>query len=179
MPIGDDAAAAGYPLVPDTGEAGRVRWGAQEINRTRDFVALVPRGEIGYDEIVANTSNFIVANNATYDIPGLSVTVDLVQNRKYEVKLKIGLDTNSSGSNRIAPIISDGSNNALFLNGYVYIDHAGYSRPGFVIGRYIAAVTGSFTFKGRVFRSTAIGQQKVTAAATSPSFISVNDIGMV
>jgi hypothetical protein len=37
--IGDQAAAAGFPLVPDTGENGKVKWGAQEINRTRDFVA--------------------------------------------------------------------------------------------------------------------------------------------
>lgn len=41
MAVGDDAAAAGYSLVPDTGEEGRVRWGAREINRTRDFIALV------------------------------------------------------------------------------------------------------------------------------------------
>lgn len=39
MAIGDDAVNAGMPLVPDTGEAGRIRWGAQEINRTRDFIA--------------------------------------------------------------------------------------------------------------------------------------------
>lgn len=41
MAIGDDAAAAGYPLVPNTGEEGKVRWGAREINRTRDFVAQI------------------------------------------------------------------------------------------------------------------------------------------
>ncbi len=41
MAVGDQAAAAGYPLVPETGEPGRVRWGARELNRTRDFVAAV------------------------------------------------------------------------------------------------------------------------------------------
>lgn len=41
MAIGDDAAAAGFPLVPDSGEEGRVRWGARELNRTRDLIALV------------------------------------------------------------------------------------------------------------------------------------------
>jgi hypothetical protein len=41
MPIGDDAAAAGLPLVPDSGSGGEVRLGAQEINRTRDFIAQV------------------------------------------------------------------------------------------------------------------------------------------
>ena len=42
MAVGDDAAAAGYPLVPSTGsEDARVKFGAREINRTRDFVAAV------------------------------------------------------------------------------------------------------------------------------------------
>lgn len=52
MAVGDAATAAGYPLVPDTGEEGRVRWGAREINRTRDFIAtvlaLIPVGKAGY-----------------------------------------------------------------------------------------------------------------------------------
>jgi hypothetical protein len=41
MAIGDNALAAGFPIVPDNGEEGRVRWGARELNRTRDFIALV------------------------------------------------------------------------------------------------------------------------------------------
>jgi hypothetical protein len=52
MAVGDAASAAGYPLVPDTGEEGRVRWGGREINRTRDFIAavkaLIPVGKSGY-----------------------------------------------------------------------------------------------------------------------------------
>lgn len=39
MAIGDAALAAGYPLVPETGEEGKVKHGAREINRTRDHVA--------------------------------------------------------------------------------------------------------------------------------------------
>lgn len=49
MAIGDDAAAAGLPLVPDTGDEGKVRYGAREINRTRDEVAqtraMIPSGK--------------------------------------------------------------------------------------------------------------------------------------
>lgn len=52
MAVGDDAVARGLPLVPDSGEEGRVRWGAREINRTRDFVAqvmnLIPVGKAGF-----------------------------------------------------------------------------------------------------------------------------------
>ena len=52
MAIGDQAVAANLPLVPDTGEEGLVRYGAREINRTRDFVAQVsssiPSGKAAY-----------------------------------------------------------------------------------------------------------------------------------
>jgi len=52
MAIGDDAAAAGYAIVPDTGDEGKVKLGAQEINRTRDYIAqlkaLVPSGKAAY-----------------------------------------------------------------------------------------------------------------------------------
>lgn len=53
MAIGDQAEAAGYPLVPEEGgEEARVRYGAQEINRTRDFIAQlgirVPTSKTGF-----------------------------------------------------------------------------------------------------------------------------------
>lgn len=52
MTIGDDALAAGIQLVPETGEEGRARWGARELNRTRDFIAqvkaLIPVGKSAY-----------------------------------------------------------------------------------------------------------------------------------
>lgn len=43
MAIGDDTVAQGWPVVPDTGadDSARVRFGAREINRTRDFIAQV------------------------------------------------------------------------------------------------------------------------------------------
>ena len=60
MAVGDDATAAGYELVPDTGEEGRVRWGAREINRTRDYIAqvkaLIPVGKAGYRNAAGVTS---------------------------------------------------------------------------------------------------------------------------
>jgi len=52
MAVGDDAQAAGFPVVPDTGETGRLRWGGLEINRTRDFIAqvkaLIPVGKASW-----------------------------------------------------------------------------------------------------------------------------------
>lgn len=47
MAVGDDATAAGLPLVPGTGEQGKRKYGALEINKTRDFIAqfaaLIPK----------------------------------------------------------------------------------------------------------------------------------------
>ena len=60
MAIGDEAVAAGFTLVPDTGEDGRVRWGAREINRARDFIAqvkaLIPVGKPAYRAAAGITS---------------------------------------------------------------------------------------------------------------------------
>lgn len=60
MAVGDNARAAGFALVPDTGEEGRVRWGAREINRTRDLIAqvlsLIPNGKAAYRSASGVTS---------------------------------------------------------------------------------------------------------------------------
>jgi hypothetical protein len=53
MAIGDAADAAGFDTVPDSGsDEARVRWGAREINRTRDYLAavkaMIPVGKSSY-----------------------------------------------------------------------------------------------------------------------------------
>jgi hypothetical protein len=52
MAIGDEAKAAGYPIVPGTGDDGLVRYGAREINNTRDMLArlknIVPTNKGAY-----------------------------------------------------------------------------------------------------------------------------------
>ncbi len=71
MAIGDEAFEAGYPLVPNTGEEGKVRFGAREINRTRDFVAqvkaLIPVGKSGYRASSGITTGTTDPNNADGD----------------------------------------------------------------------------------------------------------------
>jgi hypothetical protein len=60
MANGDDAQAAGYPIVPPTGDDGLVKNGYDEINKTRDFVArlknLVPNGKSAYRSAAGITS---------------------------------------------------------------------------------------------------------------------------
>lgn len=52
MAVGDDATAAGLPLVPGTGEEGKRKHGAREINKTRDMLAifarLIPKTKDGF-----------------------------------------------------------------------------------------------------------------------------------
>jgi hypothetical protein len=61
--IGDAAQAAGFPLVPDTGEDGKVKWGARELNRTRDFVAIL-KGLIPSSKAASRTSSGISSGTA-------------------------------------------------------------------------------------------------------------------
>lgn len=63
MAIGDDAIAAGWPTVPDTGEEGKVRWGAREINRSRDFTAQT-RGQIPVGKAAYRTASGITSGTA-------------------------------------------------------------------------------------------------------------------
>lgn len=55
MAVGDAAQAAGFPLVPDEGPDGKVKQGAMEINRTRDYIALLlgllPTNKEGYQNL--------------------------------------------------------------------------------------------------------------------------------
>ena len=70
MAVGDQASAAGYSLVPDDGEDGRVRWGGREINRTRDYIAavleLVPTTSAGF-RAAAGISSGTAAPSGGFD----------------------------------------------------------------------------------------------------------------
>lgn len=52
MAVGDDAKEAGLPLVPGSGEEGKRKYGAREINKTRDMLAvfarLIPKSKDGF-----------------------------------------------------------------------------------------------------------------------------------
>lgn len=63
MAIGDAAAAEGYPLVPDSGEEGKVKWGARELNRTRDMVAIL-KGQIPASKAASRSSAGISSGTA-------------------------------------------------------------------------------------------------------------------
>lgn len=63
MAIGDDASDVGYQLVPDTGEDGKVKYGAREINRTRDYTARVLKM---LDERPKTKADYQQANGISY-----------------------------------------------------------------------------------------------------------------
>lgn len=63
MAIGDAAVAAGFPLVPESGEDGKVKYGAREINRSRDIVAFL-KGLIPGSKEAFRTSSGISSGTA-------------------------------------------------------------------------------------------------------------------
>lgn len=66
MAVGDKADGAGYPLVPNEGTDGRVRFGAREINRTRDFVAEVKEDvEDVRSDVPSSKSQFRIRSGIT------------------------------------------------------------------------------------------------------------------
>jgi len=88
MAIGDNAQAAGLPIVPETGEEGRIRWGAREITRTRDFVAqvkaLIPVGKPAYRSAGGITSSTADPSGGTdedihFKVAGSTVTTFVKQ----------------------------------------------------------------------------------------------------
>lgn len=75
MAIGDDAMEVGWDLVPESGEAGRVRWGAREINRTRDMAAevyhMVPNSKTNFQKAAGiRVSDFHPSNFPDFDSHG-------------------------------------------------------------------------------------------------------------
>lgn len=60
MAIGDDTTSVGWLLVPNEGEDGKVRYGAREINRTRDYVAQVKKS------IPTNKAEYRIASGITF-----------------------------------------------------------------------------------------------------------------
>lgn len=68
MAIGDAATLAGYPLVPEVGDEGLVKWGAREINRTRDIAAgikdAVPSSAPAFRTAAGITSGTATPSNA-------------------------------------------------------------------------------------------------------------------
>ncbi len=98
MAVGDQASSAGFALVPDTGEDGRVRYGARELNRTRDYVAQVkaamPQDKASYGAAVgiqrgriqtSVSANESKAGTLTFpvafaDVPTVQLTVQVGSN---------------------------------------------------------------------------------------------------
>ena len=85
MAIGDDASAAGFALVPSTGAGAEVNLGAQEINRTRDYVAQTKSLIVaGFPEIAAyKTTALTRSTTSQTDDPDLTLT--LAASSKYHV----------------------------------------------------------------------------------------------
>lgn len=128
-----------------------------------------PWGIIGYSQITANTSSV----SAVTDI-GVSVAWTAVANRRHKTTLNIGI-FGTVAADQLLATIADGSNTQLARQVFTVVAN---NTGGHVSLEYISTPSaGSVTHKGRHQRLSGTGTSTMTAGATYPGFILVEDIG--
>jgi hypothetical protein len=135
----------------------------------------VAGGNLGYNEITASSTG---TTGGPIDT-GPSVTVTLVSGRRYKVTgFFNGIRSGTSGD--IAQVsLTDGSNNAVAKTGRLNIFQANNGLDGRMLGAsFVAASSGSATYKMRHERVSGAGTVLVTALADSPTWVMVEDAGV-
>ena len=136
-------------------------------------VNLLPRGRVAYAQVTASQTPF----TTQADVTGLSVTFTAVSGRNYRTMAFMELGDSVAGDLIIA-YLTTGANTQLVRHTIV--------SPALVSGvTYMVAVmsysssslSGSTTHKVRLERNVGSGTLGMFAAATSPAFIMVEDLG--
>jgi hypothetical protein len=128
-------------------------------------------GEVGYAEIVADTSGF----TTLADLGGLTVPVACVNGRKYKVTGHCQVTSTVAGD-VITVHPRMGTSTVIGRVGITKIDAANASEMFDGRARITGLGTGTRTFKLSAERSGS-GTCIVQASATNPAFILVEDIG--
>jgi len=130
-------------------------------------------GTIGYAEVTASQSSITTIT----DLTGLAITWTALANRRYRTSLFA--EINSTVANDLAILyITDGSNNVrrrLPLHMPPTLSGAAYTFASAAVVEVPGA--GAVTRKLRLERNVGTGVVALFAAATSPAFILVEDIG--
>jgi hypothetical protein len=108
------------------------------------------------------------------DLAGMSVTFTGVANRRYKVSLMLPQLIGTVPSDRARILITDGSNNSIFL---AYALSNTYGLPIYLT--YVTTASGSTTLKGRLQRDVGSGNLTVYADSFSIKTLMVEDIGPV
>lgn len=129
-------------------------------------------GDQGYAEITASTA---AVTTVITDIAGLSITFTAVTGRRYKITGQALLSRSAgSAGDTVNLYIRDGSSTTVALNQLVAYAGAGAGAT-LSVGVTTAPAAGSTTYK-LSFNGSA-GSQIVSASATNPAWILVEDIG--
>ena len=131
----------------------------------------LPRGWLGYAEVTANQT---VSVGTETDLTGLTVTVSVDANRRLKITAH-GLFNRSVADGVSVARIKEGSTELGRFS-----QHSPSAASEFDLAEGSASITpasGSHTYKLTVQRVTGTGNVVLTAAAGSPAFILVEDLG--
>ena len=130
----------------------------------------LPLGVVGYAQIVANTA----AVGAVTDVTGLSVTFTAVAGRRYKTSIVCGQFATIAGDG-LSVMIADGAGTQLMRHTFlVPVNNCESAVSTRVVE---TGLSGSVTRKVQHQRLSGTGTSTVTAAATYPASILVEDIG--
>jgi len=150
-------------------------WGAGDGSTTFNKPSLpidtlpwnLPRGRVGY---AAKTTNTTLWSGT--DVPGLSVTVNLVAGRRYRISSFLRLAAASVAADRFVHI-RDGSNNEIQIEGNsIVLNGQATFNPSVIV---TPAVSGSMTYK--ISTNVTSGTVTLVGGAEFPAYIMVEDIG--
>lgn len=135
----------------------------------------LPGGVLGYAEVTANETGI----TALTDLTGLSVTVDVVANRRIRVTGHGQIENAPSGTEDIAVVgfVREGST-TLGRWGSVFNHDIDTALSEIAESSVVLTPSsGSHTYKLSLQRTIGSGAGGIRAAADNPSFILVEDIG--
>jgi hypothetical protein len=131
-------------------------------------------GAAGYAQITANSAN--TATSATIvDIAGLAVTFTAVAGRRYKVTVHAGISS-TVANDRGLIYIREGTTNLGFYQGGQLVTAASTYTHDFT-AVVVNPSAGAHTYKVSHSRLSGTGTLTMTASATGPAFIIVEDIG--
>lgn len=129
-----------------------------------------PGGWIGYNEVTANQTGI----TATTDLTTLTVAVTVGASRRIRISGEIGHERSvNDGVTRLS--INEGATTLTFADAAVRAAAEGSVR--IFCSCVLTPSTGAHTYKLTLARANGTGTVSLTASATNPAFILVEDLG--
>lgn len=135
-------------------------------------IALLPKGKVGYAQVTANQGSI---TNVIVDLTSLTLTFTAAASRYYKIT-GYGLLATTVADDMFAVSITDGAGTQL-QQASCQIRVATVTQF-FIVQVVVQPGAGSKTYKLRCVRTTGTGTGTLTASATFPAYILIEDIGL-